>query len=527
MKFTARQNVLFDRIESLVERAAWFPHPIVEIWGGGSLFRLEPSPKDADCVFRFDGVHPLWEWFLPIAKSDFADSILEEARRNGLDELAADKRQIIAWWCESFHQAGLRQYSFMDSSIQLPIYLTKRLIKKNYPSISVVELTSRSDPTAWRMTLTKVWSKGATFDRSALIESAKTLEESDRSNLLKQLAEFRRANRLLRECIQSWDQEKFQLASDYAGQSLSGRLPAVRPSTSSKPTSDIRKLVKRQSRLFEALDAAASVRSNDPAAIALKALTSQQKVKRWGPHLVDEGILSERHLGLARHNLRRKHETGAFWHSRLITDLHDKGCLVQCEGEHLWFFTDDIKGLLVGYAYRGWYAAFSHGLFLSSINDDREFFDWPVYQKPVRSMDELWPLVEAFRSGEEIENNSRCPELTCPFCGEQVVTRDRPFDFGSRNCTHLVDIEVMSDEDGMAMGDLLDYPKRDELIKVDNKYVKGRRVSEKDWQITALFVRSPEYEPPDLSHLVDSGEDAQSPEYIAACDAYLNKLQTL
>ncbi|TWT64366.1 hypothetical protein [Rubinisphaera italica] len=525
MNFTARQNVLFDRIESLIERAAWFPHPIVEIWGGGSLFRLEPSPKDADCVFRFDGVHPLWEWFLPIAKSDFADSILEEARRNGLDDLAEIDRQTIVWWCESFHQAGLRQYSFMDSSLQLPIYLTKRLIKKNYPSISVVELTPRSDPTAWRMTLTKVWSKGTTFDRSALVDSAKALEESDRSNLLQQLAEFRKANRLLRECIQSWDQEKFQLASDYAGKTLPDKLAAVRPSKSTKPTSDIRKMVKRQARLFEALDAAASVRSNDPAVIALEALTSQQKVKRWGPNLVDEGILSERHLGLARHNLRRKHHTRAYLHSRLITDLHDNGCLVQREGEHLWFFTDDLKGLVVGYEYRGWFAAFSHGVFLASINDDREFFDWPVYRNPIRSMDELWPLVEAFRSGEQIENSSRCPELACPFCGERVVTRDRPFDLENRKCSHLVDIQVLSNDAGMGFGDLLDYPKRDELIEINNNFAKGCRVSEQDWQITALFVSSPEYEPPDLSHLVDPVEGAPSPEYIAACDAYLDKLR--
>lgn len=314
MELTKRQATLFGRIESLIERASRFPHPIVEIWGGGSLFRLEPSPNDADCVFRYEGTHSSWDWFASLLP-EYEGDILETAKAHGLTSLPEADRAVIEWWCDSFRESDLNNWALVDPALVMPHLLTKRLIKRNYPRISVVELTPKSEPNAWRMELTKVWSLGESFELDRILNSAKHLEDSDRDKLLQQLAEFREATSLLIESIQNQDEAAFEKACGYAGVQGFQVPPALPKVKSSKSTADLRKLVKAESKKFEALRAAACIGSTDPEVIAMDAITSLKKLKDWGPRLVSEGILESPHLELAKFNV--KHKFGRFGYDRL------------------------------------------------------------------------------------------------------------------------------------------------------------------------------------------------------------------
>lgn len=150
MIFTKRQSQLLDRIDSLLLHSQDLPCPIIEAWGGGSLFRLEPAPKDADCVFRFEHEHRLWDWFRGAVETADAE-VAASARELGLHLLPECDQRVLNWWIDNFSWSDLRNYGVLSSIAFLPERLTRRIIKRHYPGISVVELTKASNPTAWRM----------------------------------------------------------------------------------------------------------------------------------------------------------------------------------------------------------------------------------------------------------------------------------------------------------------------------------------------------------------------------------------
>ena len=522
MPFTKRQTILLDRLEALAVSANRFPNPIVEIWGGGSLFRLEPSPKDADCVFRFETQHSLWGWFIEIVEKHDAD-ILKAAKAGGLESFSPDEQDVIRWWCEAFSYRDLDgMFNLIESLSQR---LTTRLIKKHFPRISVVQLTNASEPNAWRMTLTKAWEAGTTFDREKAVSEAGHLQEADRNQLLQQLAEFNTANQLLKESILEGDEAKFYLASSYAGEPGPKEKPEVAPAHSIEPTADLRKRVKEATLAYDALRAAAQAGSVDPTEIALGAMTSKQKIKKWSKILEQADLITPKYTALARHNAGRRDGGRDFDSFRLVTDLHERGCLVQREGECFWFFTDGAKGLIVFSEWRGPFSLYSHSVLLTTLDDEREFFEWPVYRKTLPSGDELWALVESIRAGDEIESSPPL-FLKCPFCGRNAVCRGKGYlsEYGITDCSHLVDMQIEYGDNFVALGNLSEHANRESFLALKGKHAIGVTSSAGEATASALFVSSTDFGPPDFSAFDESESLENNTEYQALCDAYLERL---
>lgn len=478
MQFTKRQTVLLDRIEQLLSRADDLPCPIIEAWGGGSLFRLDPSPKDADCVFRYEDEHRLWDWFREVVELGDED-VARAAESSGLSSLPDCDQAVLNGWIEAFSWSDLRDHGALSSVVFLPDRLTKRLIKNGYPGISVVELTKDTKPTAWRMTLTKFWSRGSVFDRAKLLASAAELDESDRENLLQQLAEFRHANQLYHEAIAEQDDDKRQRADRLTGSPGPDPIENVATLELDEPTQTVRRMVKNETVLASALQAAARTRSSDPALISIKTLTSQTKLKKWGMALTEDRLLSEAHLALAKHNLTRKHHRRDFNDFRLITGLHDRGCLIQREQEAFWFFADGIKGVVFFNSWGSSVESEHHCVFLTHLKDDSPHFEWPVYLDSIPTLDELWALVTALRSGERIESGPPL-YLTCPFCKRNNVGKGTYWDADHtlKGCSHLVYAELQSAGDTTeSIGLLTQFSDSETLKSFDSKQAKQRTIN--------------------------------------------------
>lgn len=496
---------------------------IVEIWGGGSLFRLEPSPKDADCVFRYSDTHGLWPWFRKVVEN-YEESVLETAERQGLASLAPDAQEIIRWWCEAFQIGDVTgPYGFIDS---LPRKLTERLIKKNFPKISVVQLTPHSDPAAWRMTLTKIWECGTSFDRWRAVADAAKLQNMDRDNLRQQLAEFQEANRLLLESIREGSDGKYRLACRHAGEPGPEAKHTLTPVTTSATTAELRKMVNSETQRYDALRGAARADSSDPIEIALESLTSKVKIKRWSEFFIKAELLEPKHVALARHNLGRRSGNVEFEEFRLVTDLHDRGCVIQPHLGNFYFFTEGVRGLIVGSAWSGPYANYSHSVLLTRLDDEREFHEWPVYRKFVRKPNELWDLVEAVRSGEQVESTPPL-YLSCPYCGRNVVGKMgySGSKYEIQECPHLIDMEIEWPDGHIAFGSLLDFNRLDELRRIDNKQAKSRRNRSEDVIAVGVFVSSEDFATSEVSEFCETDNLSNNERYQVACSEYLSNLQ--
>lgn len=117
--------------------------------------------------------------------------------------------------------------------------------------------------------------------------------------------------------------------------------------------------------------------------------------------------------------------------------------------------------------------------------------------------------------------------MGCPFCQTNVVEAGswKGDEYACGDCPHLVHMELDHKSGWLASGRLLDYPNREEFIKLDNNSAKGRRSKSGDWEAT-LFVKSPEFEPPDLTRFFEDEQSSQE-EYEAECDKYLARLVEL
>jgi len=142
---------------------------------------------------------------------------------------------------------------------------------------------------------------------------------------------------------------------------------------------------------------------NDPALIAIEALTRHAKVKKWGFAIVKIRLLKAVHLALAKHNIERKHHRHEFDSFRLITGLHDRSCLIQREGETFWFFADGVKGVVIFNDWRPIYKQHRHCVFLTTLDDDSPYFEWPVYVNSIPLIDVMWAMVTTLRTGEKVE----------------------------------------------------------------------------------------------------------------------------
>jgi len=528
MQLTKRQIVLLDRIEKLLSRAADLPCPIVEAWGGGSLFRLDPSPKDADCVFRYENEHRLWTWFREVVEFGEED-IARVAHSRGLGSLPKSDQAVLNLWIEKFSWSDLRNHGPLSSIAFLPDRLTKRIIKSSYPGISIVELTKDTKPTGWRMTLTKFWQLGSSFDRSQLLASARELDDSDRGNLLQQLAEFRQANQLFREAIAEQDEDKYQRGARLTGDPGHDPIEDVTPLELDEPTQVIRRLVKDETVLAAALQAAAGVGTTDPALIAIETLTSQAKVNKWGQALVKDALLTEVHLALAKHNINQKYRWHEFNDFQLITGLHDRGCLLQREGETFWFFAQGIKGVVFNSSWGSVYEPYRQCVFLTTLDDDRPFFEWPVYFNSIPSIDELWGTVTSLRSGDKIQTETRL-YLTCPFCERNNVDIDRLLDaeYSMKGCSHIVHGQLDSDgETTDSIGLLVNFAGNESLATVNSKHVKYRSNARDQWSVSGLFVKSPEHAPKELKPFGELDGLEDNADFQQACQKYVQRISNL
>jgi len=129
-------------------------------------------------AFLLGGVGAFVGTYWPVA----ADATFAQSK--GLSSLPECDQWVLKWWIETFSWSDLRNQGPLSSVVFLPGLFSKRIIKHCFPGISVVELTRDTKPTAWRMTLTKFWECGSSFDRSRLSTAAVNLDDSDRGNLL-------------------------------------------------------------------------------------------------------------------------------------------------------------------------------------------------------------------------------------------------------------------------------------------------------------------------------------------------------
>ncbi|XZE45207.1 hypothetical protein SH467x_000413 [Pirellulaceae bacterium SH467] len=373
------------------------------------------------------------------------------------------------------------------------------------------------------MTLTKFWEKGGRIDRNCLHRSAVELDNADRVNLLAQLAEFWLANQLLREAIAQPSDEKFARACALLGDAGFEKGEQVTPLRIDQTTPELRRLVKHETILAAALQAACRAGTTDRATIAIATLTSQEKIEKWGKALVDDGQLKNVHLALASHNLRYKHYRHEYEAFQLITSLHDRGCLIQRDGEVFWFFGDDFRGVVF---FNDWRPGYKHRncLFLTTLDDRRPYFEWPGYFKSIPRIDEVWSMLTDLSTDSEFSPTNPL-YLTCPFCQHNNVNLGRYFEteYSLEACPHVAYLELNSSGELVESVGLLSD--NSGLASVKGKGIDYLARSKDDWTAIGLFVKSEADLPGELEPYAELNDPSELPEFRTACARYIDRIK--
>ena len=209
--FTPRQTVLIDRLRRLCELAEiddYFPQRITEIRGGGSLFRLEPSPNDADlsityvdsesgAAMSFNRVFIEFDDFArgknyPQTPSQLYSNF---ANKSELDE-ARKYQDIYSNWLANCSWSALdraQDHVFLrDENLKwfekpvcyaLANLMTRRLVRANLPRLQIAELTQRSS-VGMKMKLTTIWTPDMPFDPLTIVAASSSHCNEDETSLI-------------------------------------------------------------------------------------------------------------------------------------------------------------------------------------------------------------------------------------------------------------------------------------------------------------------------------------------------------
>ncbi|MGN6546574.1 MAG: hypothetical protein ACTHK7_16080, partial [Aureliella sp.] len=257
--FTKRQAVLVNRIQQLCDMAAIperFPINITMIRGGGSLFRLEPNPKDVDLAITFT---PLETRASTSFNKTFAKLMAFAAERAD-GETPAETWDAFVARCSSRYSSTYRRW--LEGSTWSAIYrtlehidlhldgagdwfgkpichalahlFTRRMVRGTLPGVQIAELDPCSD-TCMKMHLSVLWTPERPFDPNLILDSAVQHRAADEASLVPDYWRVKRAAVLYRSAISTalklrarncnaWPAEVKSL-SDEAYQALHGNKP--------------------------------------------------------------------------------------------------------------------------------------------------------------------------------------------------------------------------------------------------------------------------------------------------------------
>lgn len=212
--FSARQQVLFDRLRGLCERAEndHYPVKIITIWGGGSLFRLYPNPRDVDLWVETEPStteaslcfnHSFLALYELAEQRDFSISP-QEALESLLGEKASDHsrfEELFSHWISGLTWPSVKYVICSTPKALIRRLCTKRLMEAEFPRLQILGFGKRSD--CLKMKMTKIWSRDLPFDPQTIISAAPRHLEHDRATLVPDYHRLHKASEAFSEAVRS------------------------------------------------------------------------------------------------------------------------------------------------------------------------------------------------------------------------------------------------------------------------------------------------------------------------------------
>ncbi|MFO0792363.1 MAG: hypothetical protein U0805_23125 [Pirellulales bacterium] len=228
-QFTPRQATLFGRIEQLccdASVAEFFPVNITAIRGGGSLFRLEPNPKDADLSIVYSDLQTaaalsfncFFAEFFKFGRDyerrttpqDDLQRFVDETKNKEATRFYETYRRWLgdASWAsiyKPFQMIAFNVYTHQMSGKPIGVIfcdiMVKSMIRARYPRLQLAELT-RDARSAMKMNLTTIWTPGTHFNPVAIASSAGKRASEDSVSLSKDYHRAKSASEYYHRAIQ-------------------------------------------------------------------------------------------------------------------------------------------------------------------------------------------------------------------------------------------------------------------------------------------------------------------------------------
>ncbi len=228
-QFTPRQAILFGRIEQLCCDASekeFFPVKIAAIRGGGSLFRLEPNPKDADLSIVYSDLRTA----AALSFNSFFIEFFEFGRYEHRTTPQADLQRFVdetknkeatrfyetysrwlgnASWASIYKPFQMIAFNvYMNRISGKPIggifceIMVKSMIRARYPRLQLAELT-RDARSVLKMNLATIWTPGARFNPATIAISAVDRASEDAISLIRDYHRAKSASEYYHRAIQS------------------------------------------------------------------------------------------------------------------------------------------------------------------------------------------------------------------------------------------------------------------------------------------------------------------------------------
>ena len=227
-EFTPRQTVLMDRIAHLCEvagQADFFPLQMLEIKGGGSLFRLEPNPNDADLSILYaqsttEASKAFNAFFVEFEDFSFKHEydltpmkLLPKFLKTSTGRASRKYERVFGRWLEAaswpaFEKAlqhtWLRddQFGWTSKPIcpALSQVITKRMIASRWPRLQIVAL-AQQDWEDMKMKMTTIWTTSQTFDADVILAASSQHIAEDGASLLPDFRRETKVSQILADAI--------------------------------------------------------------------------------------------------------------------------------------------------------------------------------------------------------------------------------------------------------------------------------------------------------------------------------------